>query len=187
MVACPAERAKEARLAQIERQRKAYGLLPKGTALGAREEEAASDRPLSLAEQQDAEYAAALQHDLQAEADAEAAAQARQAEEEAALAALPSAPEEPEPGAAGATAVRFRLPSGELAMRRFLLSDPTSALWDFLLSADGPEEVRGEGRERVALYTAFPRRRLEAEGDSAVLEQALGAGGAVLTVELVSP
>ena len=51
----PAERAKEARLAQIERQRKAYGLLPKGTALGAREEEAASDRPLSLAEQQDAE------------------------------------------------------------------------------------------------------------------------------------
>ena len=145
MVACPAERAKEARLAQIERQRKAYGLLPKGTALGVREEETASDRPLSLAEQQDAEYAAALQHDLQAEADAEAAAQARQAEEEAALAALPSAPEEPEPGAAGATAVRFRLPSGELAMRRFLLSDPTAALWDFLLSADGPEEVRGRG------------------------------------------
>ena len=144
MVACPAERAKEARLAQIQRQRKAYGLLPKGTALGVREEEAA-------------------------------------------LAALPSAPEEPEPGAAGATAVRFRLPSGELAMRRFLLSDPTVALWDFLLSADGPEEVRGEGRERLALYTAFPRRRLEAEGDSAVLERALGAGGAVLTVELASP
>ena len=54
-------------------QGKAYGLLPKGTALGAREE-TASDRPLSLAEQQDAEYAAALQHDLQPEADAEAAA-----------------------------------------------------------------------------------------------------------------
>ncbi len=156
-------------------------------------------RELSLVEQQDAEYAAALAHDLQ-EREIEAAEAARAPQRRPAV---------PEPGedvaAADVTSVRFRLPSGALVTRRFALDWSTASLFAFLSSSDAPEEMQSRpltqagsaqtgrddcGEVAVALWKAgLPRERIErnsgTRGESTLREAGL-AGGAVLMVELVT-
>eukprot|EP01043_Picozoa_sp_COSAG02_P034258 COSAG02_NODE_2386_length_8989_cov_6.465917_9_plen_557_part_00 len=202
-----ADRAKAAKLKAIERQRKAYGLLPKGQVLAPRSDVDSDDgsgggwsSELSIVEQQDAEYAAALAHDLQ-EQEIEAAEAAK---------APQRRPAEPEPGedvdAGDVTSVRFRLPSGAIVTRRFALDGSTASLFTFLSSSDAPEEMhslplqaacaqtsQGDcGELAVALWKAgFPRERIERSsgagtGGSSTLREAGLAGGAVLTVELLT-
>lgn len=202
-----AERAKEAKLKAIERQRKAYGLLPKGQTLAPRShagggggyvpsDDLGGGEELSVVEQQDAEYAAALAQDLQ-EQEIEAA-QAMKAPHRQAAA--------PEPGedvpAADVTSIRFRLPSGATVMRRFALDESTATLFAFLSSSDAPEEMQSlalplavaeaggvdNASSRpvaLALWKAgLPRERVERSTEGTLRDAALGAG-AVLTVELL--
>ena len=147
-------REKDAKLAKIERQRKAYGLFGPGQRVGLA---APQPRPQttewSLAEQQDAEYAAGLHADeaVQQRARDEARAhRARVVELEAKFAQQPKRGE-------GVAELLIELPSGRRASRRFTMVTTCATLFSYvrlLLLRGGDDPGAAEGGKEL-LHEGF--------------------------------